>query len=78
MARQFTVDAELAVLVARYFRELDARFRHDADILAALVRALQNPRGTCRVHVEAFRELLRDLVFSEGDSNAGDHQLQRR
>jgi hypothetical protein len=51
----------LAALTARFYRGLE----RDAAVLGSVVRALSMPRGAARVDVEAFREIVKQIVREE-------------
>jgi hypothetical protein len=53
--------APLDRLVAQFLRAIERRPAADAAILAALVRALSEPRGPARGDAERFAEIIRRL-----------------
>jgi hypothetical protein len=54
----------LAALTARFYRGL----QHDAAVLGSVVRALSMPRGATREDVEAFRQIVRQIVREESSA----------
>jgi hypothetical protein len=54
----------LAALTARFYLGI----QRDAATLAAVVRALSMPRGATREDVEAFRQIVRQIVREESSA----------
>lgn len=56
---------EVCRTVKLHKRNVEARIAKDAMTLESLVRALREPRGVARSHIDAFRDYIRSIVRVE-------------
>jgi hypothetical protein len=57
-----SLSPEQAIRVAGIVHRLHRSIARDVDVIASMVRVLENPKGPGRVHVERFASIVRGLI----------------